>query len=121
MAVSVAVAVGEVADELVENITQKSQILKVAPWTDSDSDMGPVISKEHKEKIKNYIENGLDEGAKLLLDGRSYNIQGYENGYFLGPSVFDYVDKNMKIYKEEIFGPVLSIVRVKTYERLLIW
>ena len=119
MAVSVAVAVGDVADELVENITQKSQVLKVAPWTDSDSDMGPVISKEHKEKIINYIQNGLDEGAKLLLDGRSYKIQGYENGYFLGPSVFDNVNKNMKIYKEEIFGPVLSIIRAKNYEEAL--
>ena len=119
MAVSVAVAVGDVADELVENITQKSQVLKVAPWTDSDSDMGPVISKEHKEKIVNYIQNGLDEGAKLLLDGRGYKIQGYENGYFLGPSVFDNVNKNMKIYKEEIFGPVLSIIRVKNYEEAL--
>ena len=119
MAVSVAVAVGDVADELVENITQKSQVLKVAPWTDSDSDMGPVISKEHKERIINYIQNGLDEGAKLLLDGRSYKIQGYENGYFLGPSVFDNVNKNMKIYKEEIFGPVLSIIRAKNYEEAL--
>ena len=119
MAQSVAVAVGDVANELVENITQKSQVLKVAPWTDSDSDMGPVISKEHKEKIINYIQNGLDEGAKLLLDGRSYKIQGYENGYFLGPSVFDNVNKDMKIYKEEIFGPVLSIIRVKNYEEAL--
>ena len=77
------------------------------------------FSKEHKEKIINYIQNGLDEGAKLLLDGRSYKIQGYENGYFLGPSVFDNVNKNMKIYKEEIFGPVLSIIRAKNYEEAL--
>ena len=119
MAVSVAVAVGEIADELVENIKNKASKLKVAPWTDKDSDMGPVISKEHKEKIENYISIGIQEGAKLIEDGRNYNIQGYENGYFVGPTLFDNVNENMKIYKEEIFGPVLSVVRVKNYEDAL--
>ena len=119
MAVSVAVAVGDVADNLVEKIHHHSQILKVAPWTNPDSDMGPVISKEHKEKIENYISIGEKEGAKLIADGRNYKIQGYENGYFIGPTLFDNVTKDMTIYKEEIFGPVLSVVRAKTYEDAL--
>ena len=119
MAVSVAVAVGDIADNLVNKIYDKSQTLKVAPFTDPNSDMGPVISNDHKNKIINYINIGEKEGAKLILDGRNINIQGYENGYFLGPTLFDHVDKNMTIYKEEIFGPVLSIVRVSDYEKAL--
>jgi malonate-semialdehyde dehydrogenase (acetylating) / methylmalonate-semialdehyde dehydrogenase len=119
MAVSVAVAVGNIADELVRKVTDKAEILKVAPWTDPNSDMGPVISKEHKEKIENYISIGEKEGAKLILDGRGMKIQGYENGHFIGPSLFDHVKENMAIYNEEIFGPVLSVVRVKSYEDAL--
>ena len=119
MAVSVVVAVGGVADQLVDKIYNKSQILKVGPWTDSNSEMGPVISREHKEKIENYISIGEREGAKLILDGRNYKIQGYENGYFIGPTLFDSVTKEMKIYKEEIFGPVLSVIRAKNYEEAL--
>ena len=119
MAVSVAVAVGEIADKLVENISNKAESLVVAPWTDQTSQMGPVISKEHKEKINNYITTGVDEGANLILDGRNIKIQGYENGYFVGPTLFDNVSKEMKIYKEEIFGPVLSVVRVKNYDEAL--
>ena len=119
MAVSVAVAVGDIAEKLVDKINIKSQSLKVAPWTDEQSDMGPVISKEHKEKIENYISIGVEEGAKLISDGRNYKIQGYENGYFLGPTLFDHVETDMKIYKEEIFGPVLSVVRSKNYEDAL--
>ncbi len=119
MAVSVAVAVGDIADKLVEQISNKAQTLKVAPWTDSASDMGPVISREHKEKILNYIDIGEKEGAKLVLDGRNIKIQGYENGYFVGPTLFDNVNQNMKIYKDEIFGPVLSVLRADTYEEAL--
>ncbi len=119
MAVSVAVAVGNIADDLVEQISNKAQTLKVAPWTDPTSEMGPVISKEHKMKILSYIDKGEQEGAKLILDGRNVNIQGYENGYFVGPTLFDNVNKNMKIYKDEIFGPVLSVVRVNTYEEAI--
>jgi len=119
MAVSVAVAVGDIADELVEKINNKAQSLKVAPWTDPDAEMGPVISKEHKSKIENYISQGEKEGAKLILDGRNYEIQGYENGSFVGPTLFDEVNKDMTIYKEEIFGPVLSVVRSKNYEEAL--
>jgi malonate-semialdehyde dehydrogenase (acetylating)/methylmalonate-semialdehyde dehydrogenase len=119
MAVSVAVAVGDIADELVEKISNNCQKLKIAPWTDPDSDMGPVISKEHKEKIENYIGIGVNEGAKLIIDGRNYKMQGYENGYFIGPTLFDDVTSDMTIYKEEIFGPVLSVVRAKNYEEAL--
>ena len=119
MAVSVAVAVGEIADQLVENINKKAESLIVAPWTDSSSEMGPVISKEHKIKIEEYIGSGVKEGAKLVLDGRNLKIQGYENGYFVGPTLFDNVTKEMKIYKEEIFGPVLSVIRAKNYDEAL--
>jgi malonate-semialdehyde dehydrogenase (acetylating) / methylmalonate-semialdehyde dehydrogenase len=119
MAVSVAVAVGDIADKLVDSINNKAQTLKVAPWTDSSSDMGPVISKEHKDKIENYISIGVKEGAKLVLDGRNYKIQGYENGNFVGPTLFDNVTNEMKIYKEEIFGPVLSVVRANNYEEAI--
>ncbi len=119
MAVSVAVAVGEIADKMIDSIGNKAESLKVAPWTDSSAQMGPVISKEHKQKIENYIDLGLQEGAKLILDGRDLKIQGYENGYFVGPTLFDEVTRDMKIYKEEIFGPVLSVVRAKNYDEAL--
>tara|TARA_X000000950_G_scaffold289404_1_gene412970 strand:- start:37085 stop:38572 length:1488 start_codon:yes stop_codon:yes gene_type:complete len=119
MAVSVAVAVGDIADQLVDKISDKANTLKVAPWIDSEAEMGPVISQEHKEKIINYINQGVDQGAKLLLDGRKLNIQGYEKGNFIGPTLFDNVTSNMSIYKEEIFGPVLSVVRAQNYEEAL--
>jgi malonate-semialdehyde dehydrogenase (acetylating) / methylmalonate-semialdehyde dehydrogenase len=119
MAISVAVAVGGVADELVDKVKLKAENLKVAPWIDKNSDMGPLISKEHLAKVNNYINSGVQEGANIVLDGRNCKLQGYENGYFIGPTIFDHVDKEMKIYKEEIFGPVLSVVRVETYEEAL--
>ncbi len=119
MAVSVAVAVGDIADELVEKINNKAQTLKVAPWTDPDAEMGPVISSEHMKKIKDYISLGEKEGAKIVLDGRDCKIQGYENGNFVGPTLFDNVSKEMTIYKEEIFGPVLCVVRSKNYKEAL--
>ncbi len=119
MAVSVAVAVGEIADTLVENISNKIQKLKVAPWTDNEADMGPLISKEHLEKVSNYIDLGVREGATIVNDGRNYKLQGYEKGYFIGPTLFDNVNNNMKIYKEEIFGPVLSVIRVRSYEEAI--
>ena len=119
MAVSVAVAVGDIADELVKKIQLESEKLKVAPWTDEEADMGPVISKEHKEKIENYIAKGVEEGAKIVVDGRDFKIQGYEKGYFVGPTLFDHVTDEMTIYKDEIFGPVLSVVRAKNYNEAL--
>ena len=81
--------------------------------------MGPLISKEHKTKVESLITSGVNEGAKLVLDGRNYKIQGYENGFFVGPTLFDNVTENMTIYNEEIFGPVLSIVRANSYEEAI--
>ena len=119
MAVSVAVAVGDIADKLVDKISDRAQLLKVAPWTDHSSEMGPVISKDHKEKILNYINIGEKEGADLVVDGRNIQIQGYEDGFFVGPTLFDKVNPDMSIYKDEIFGPVLCVVRTDTYEKAL--
>ncbi len=119
MAVSVAVTVGDISQTIVDNVYNKALQLKVAPHSDESSQMGPLISKEHKEKVENYISEGVSEGANLVLDGRNIKIQGYENGYFVGPTIFDNVSKNMSIYKEEIFGPVLCVVRVDNYEEAL--
>ena len=116
MAQSVAVAVGNIGDELVSKIAKKAEALKVGPGMDKTSEMGPLVTKEHLEKVKGYVDLGVKEGAKLVLDGRNLKLQGYENGFFIGGCLFDNVKKDMRIYKEEIFGPVLSVVRVKTFE-----
>ena len=116
MAQSVAVAVGNIGDELVSKIAKKAEALKVGPGMDKTSEMGPLVTKEHLEKVKGYVDLGVKEGAKLVLDGRNLKLQGYENGFFIGGCLFDNVKKEMRIYKEEIFGPVLSVVRVKTFE-----
>ena len=119
MAISVAVAVGNVADQLIESITPKINRIKVGPYNDRNSEMGPVVSRQALDRIRSLIANGVEEGAKLVIDGRNIKLQGYENGYFIGPCLFDNVKKNMNIYKEEIFGPVLSIVRAENYEAAL--
>jgi malonate-semialdehyde dehydrogenase (acetylating)/methylmalonate-semialdehyde dehydrogenase len=116
MAISVAVAVGDkVGDTLIERLTPKVRALKVAPGTDPEAEMGPLVTKQHLEKVRGYVDLGVKEGAKLVVDGRSLKLQGYENGYFLGGCLFDNVKPEMRIYKEEIFGPVLSVVRVPDY------
>jgi malonate-semialdehyde dehydrogenase (acetylating)/methylmalonate-semialdehyde dehydrogenase len=116
MAISVAVPVGQkTADALMAKLEPKVRALKVAPGTDPEAEMGPLVTKQHFEKVKGYIDAGVAEGAKLVVDGRSLTLQGYENGYFLGGTLFDNVTPDMKIYKEEIFGPVLSVVRVNEY------
>jgi len=115
MAQSVAVAVGDVADNLVNKLRKKVEILKVGPGMDKISEMGPLITKGHLEKVKNYVDLGIKEGAKLLVDGRNIKLQGHEKGFFIGGCLFDHVKKNMRIYNEEIFGPVLSVVRVKDF------
>ena len=116
MAISVAVPVGEkTANTLIEKLVPKIRALKVGPGTDKDAEMGPLATKQHFEKVKGYIDAGVAEGAKLVVDGRGLKLQGYENGYFLGGSLFDNVKPTMKIYKEEIFGPVLSVVRSPDY------
>ena len=119
MAISVAVAVGNVADKLIESIKPKINNIKVGPYNDKQSEMGPVVSKEALNRIQTLINSGVEEGANLIIDGRDIKLQGYENGYFIGPCLFDNVSENMKIYKEEIFGPVLSVVRVNDYEKAL--
>ena len=116
MAQSVAVAVGDVGDELVSRLSKKAEALKIGPGMDKSSEMGPLVTKEHLEKVKGYVDLGVKEGAKLVLDGRNLKLQGYENGFYIGGCLFDHVTTNMRIYKEEIFGPVLSVVRVKTFE-----
>src|SRR5829696_9086327 len=117
MAISVAVPVGQkTADALLERLVPRVEKLKVGLSTDREADYGPLVTKQHVEKVKGYIDLGVKEGAKLAVDGRGFRMQGYENGYFLGGSLFDEVQPDMRIYKEEIFGPVLSVVRAQTYD-----
>jgi malonate-semialdehyde dehydrogenase (acetylating)/methylmalonate-semialdehyde dehydrogenase len=117
MAVSVAVPVGEeTANRLVETLAPRVRALKIGPATDPDAEMGPLVTKEHLAKVLGYIDIGLNEGADLVVDGRGFRLQGYEGGYFMGGTLFDRVTPDMRIYKEEIFGPVLSVVRSPTYE-----
>jgi malonate-semialdehyde dehydrogenase (acetylating) / methylmalonate-semialdehyde dehydrogenase len=111
MAVSVAVAVGSAGDRLVEKLEPRVRALKIGPGTDAEAEMGPLVTREHREKVKGYIDLGIKEGAKLVVDGRGLSLQGYESGFFLGGSLFDHVGTDMRIYKEEIFGPVLGVVR----------
>ena len=115
MAQSVAVVVGNIGDDLVNQISKKVEALKIGPGMDEASEMGPLVTKEHLERVKGYVDLGVKEGAKLVVDGRDIKLQGYENGYYIGGCLFDHVNKDMRIYKEEIFGPVLSVVRVKNF------
>ncbi|MFM9843912.1 MAG: CoA-acylating methylmalonate-semialdehyde dehydrogenase [Dongiaceae bacterium] len=115
MAISVAVAVGNSADPLLEKLMPRVRQMKVGPGMDPQSDMGPLVTKQHFDKVKGYVDIGVKEGAKLAVDGRGLKLQGYENGYYMGGCVFDQVKPDMRIYKEEIFGPVLSVVRAPDY------
>ena len=115
MAVSVAVTVGAAADRLLDKLTPRVRGLKVGPGTDPDAEMGPLVTKQHLEKVRSYVDLGVKEGAKLVVDGRGLKLQGYESGFFLGGCLFDEVRPEMRIYKEEIFGPVLSVVRAKDF------
>lgn len=116
MAISVAVTVGEnTADELIKRLKPKIEGLKVGAGSDARAEMGPLITKQHHEKVTSYIESGVSQGAELVCDGRNLTVQGFEGGYFMGASLFDKVTPEMKIYKEEIFGPVLSVVRAANY------
>jgi malonate-semialdehyde dehydrogenase (acetylating)/methylmalonate-semialdehyde dehydrogenase len=120
MAISVAVAVGDsTAERLVSALRPEIEALKVGVGTDPQADMGPLISLEHMNKVRGYIDTGVSEGAELVIDGRDLKLQGYENGYFVGASLFDKVMPNMRIYKEEIFGPVLCVVRSETLDTAL--
>ncbi|WP_374447054.1 CoA-acylating methylmalonate-semialdehyde dehydrogenase [Stella sp.] len=119
MAVSVAVAVGNSADALVDRLATRLRTLKVGPGTDRESEMGPLVTRQHLDKVRGYVDDGVKAGAKLVVDGRGLKLQGYENGFFLGGCLFDEVTPEMRIYKEEIFGPVLSVVRVPDYAAAL--
>ena len=115
MAQSVAVAVGGIGDKLVDKLSKKVEALKVGPGMDKNSEMGPLVTKAHLEKVKGYVALGVKEGANLVVDGRNLKLQGYENGFYIGGCLFDNVKPDMRIYKEEIFGPVLSVVRAKDF------
>ena len=120
MAISVVVPVGkDTGDKIKEIVKPKIENLKIGPGLDPDSEMGPLVTSEHLKKVKRYIDQGVDEGANLIVDGRNLKLQGYENGFFIGGSFFDNVTTDMSIYKEEIFGPVLSMVRAETFDYAL--
>ncbi|MEM7171205.1 MAG: CoA-acylating methylmalonate-semialdehyde dehydrogenase [Pseudomonadota bacterium] len=117
MAISVAVPVGEkTADELIEALAPRVRALKVAPYTDPSADFGPVITRQSLDRIRGYIDAGVKAGAELVVDGRDVTLQGYENGYFIGGCLLDKVTTDMSVYTDEIFGPVLSVVRAQEYE-----
>ncbi|HXF55864.1 MAG TPA: CoA-acylating methylmalonate-semialdehyde dehydrogenase [Hyphomicrobiaceae bacterium] len=120
MAVSVAVPVGrKTADVLVEKLIPRVESLKIGPSTSTDADFGPLVTAAHLRKVRDYVELGIKEGAKLRVDGRNFRMQGYEQGFYMGGCLFDDVKPHMRIYKEEIFGPVLSVVRAKDYAEAL--
>ena len=116
MAISVAVAVGDdTADTIIDKLAPKVKALKVGPGTDDSAEMGPLVSQDHWNKVKGYVDLGAEEGAELVVDGREIKVKGHDSGFFLGGCLFDKVTKDMRIYKEEIFGPVLCVVRVPDF------
>ena len=119
MAISVAVAVGSAGDQLMAKLAPRVRGLKIGPYTDPDAEMGPLVTKQAYDRVKGYVDLGVKEGAELTVDGRDLKLQGYEKGFFFGGCLFDRVTPAMRIYKEEIFGPVLSVVRTVDYEQAL--
>ncbi|MBS0358959.1 MAG: CoA-acylating methylmalonate-semialdehyde dehydrogenase [Proteobacteria bacterium] len=120
MALPVVVAVGDkVADALVKPLKKRVEALKIGPGHMSGMDMGPLVTREHLERVKSYVDLGVKEGANLIVDGRGLKVSGYENGFFMGGCLFDHVTSEMRIYREEVFGPVLCVVRVKDFESAL--
>lgn len=119
MAISVAVAVGGAADALVARLAERAQSIKVGPGTDPASEMGPLVTGDHLRKVAGYVDTGVSEGAKLVVDGRRLKVPGREQGFFLGACLFDDVQPTMRIYQEEIFGPVLGVTRVADFEAAL--
>jgi malonate-semialdehyde dehydrogenase (acetylating) / methylmalonate-semialdehyde dehydrogenase len=118
MAVSVAVAVGKAGDKLIEDLAPRVQALKIGPGHEDGVEMGPLVTREHRDKVRGYVDLGVEEGAELVVDGRGFALQGYqghENGFYLGGCLFDRVEPRMRIYQEEIFGPVLSVVRAPDF------
>ncbi len=120
MALSVAVAVGnDIGDQLIQKLIPRTKALKIGSAKDLNADMGPLITQQHLEKVKNYVKEGIKEGAKLVVDGRNFKLAGHENGFFMGGCLFDKVNSNMKIYREEIFGPVLILIRAKNFDEAI--
>jgi malonate-semialdehyde dehydrogenase (acetylating) / methylmalonate-semialdehyde dehydrogenase len=115
MAISVAVLVGDVGDRIVPALAARAKALKIKNGMELDAEMGPIVTKEALQRIEGYVDLGVKEGASLVVDGRGHKVAGYENGFFTGGSLFDHVTPSMRIYKEEIFGPVLVCVRVKDF------
>jgi len=119
MAISAVVAVGNAADPLVARLAERAKRLKVGSGDQSNVDMGPLVTQEHRDRVKSYIDRGVDEGATLVLDGRGIRVAGHEQGFFLGPTLFDRVTTGMTIYRDEIFGPVLIVLRVATLDEAI--
>jgi malonate-semialdehyde dehydrogenase (acetylating)/methylmalonate-semialdehyde dehydrogenase len=121
MAISAAVPVGdETADRLIEKLLPRIENLQIGPYTsDTEMDYGPVVTAAAKERILGLVQSGIDQGAKLVVDGRNFKLQGYENGFFVGPHLFDNVTPDMDIYQQEIFGPVLVTLRAGSFEEAL--
>jgi malonate-semialdehyde dehydrogenase (acetylating)/methylmalonate-semialdehyde dehydrogenase len=119
MAITVAVAVGGVGDALVAKLAEKARTIRVGQGLDENADMGPLVTPQHYAKVKAYVDSGVQEGAKLVVDGRDFTLPGHEDGFFIGPCLFDQVTPEMKIYQEEIFGPVLSVMHVNDFETAL--
>ena len=118
MAISVAVPVGQdTADRLVEKLAPRVSGIKIGVWNDPDAEMGPLVTEQHKDKVLGYINKGVEEGANLVVDGRDFALQGYENGYFVGGTLFDHVTTDMTIYREEIFGPVVCVARADSFDQ----
>jgi len=120
MAISVAVCVGDdTADTVVGKFRERIAELKVGNGTDTNNDMGPLVTKAHYDKVRSYVDLGVEEGADLVIDGRDLAVAGHEDGFFLGPCLFDRVTRDMRIYNEEIFGPVLCVVRADSEEEAM--
>jgi malonate-semialdehyde dehydrogenase (acetylating)/methylmalonate-semialdehyde dehydrogenase len=120
MAIPLVVAVGDdTADQVVEALKVEIAKMTVGPGTDASSDMGPLVTRPHFEKVKGYVDQGVKEGATLVVDGRGLSVAGHENGYYLGPCLFDHVKPGMVVYQEEIFGPVLGVVRVQSLQEAM--
>jgi malonate-semialdehyde dehydrogenase (acetylating)/methylmalonate-semialdehyde dehydrogenase len=119
MAISVAVAVGDAGDRLIAALKPELAAIKVLPGTAEGADMGPLVTREHRERVLGYVETGVKEGAQLVVDGRKHAVAGHEQGFFMGPVLFDGVTETMRIYREEIFGPVLVVLRVRSLDEAL--
>ena len=119
MAISVAVAVGKAGDRLIEDLAPRVRALKIGPSHEAGIEMGPLVTAQHRDKVRSYVDLGVEEGAELVVDGRDFALegfQGYEQGYYLGGCLFDRVEPHMKIYQDEIFGPVLAVVRAPDFD-----